>query len=70
MEHRVKQMRLNHVYRIYNNFCPECMRENFSQVSEMHNYSTRHSLHNSEVPLVKVYSIIVLFKTEINYLKH
>ena len=52
MEHRVKQMRLNHVYRIYNNCCPEYMRDNFIQVSEVHSYSTRHSLHNFKVPSV------------------
>ena len=37
VEHRVKQMALSHVYRISNNCCPEYMRENFSQVSEVHN---------------------------------
>ena len=52
VEHRVKQMRLNHVYRIYNNCCPEYMRDNFIQVSEVHSYSTRHSLHNFKVPSV------------------
>ena len=52
MEHRVKQMGLNHVYRIYNNCCPEYMRDNFIQVSKVHSYSTRHSLHNFQVPSV------------------
>ena len=52
VEHRVKQMRLNHVYRIYNNCCPEYMRDNFIQVYEVHSYSTRHSLHNFKVPSV------------------
>ena len=52
MEHRVKQMRLNHMYRIYNDCCPEYMRDNFIQVSEVHSYSTRHSLYNFNVPSV------------------
>ena len=52
VEHRVKQMRLNHVYRIYNNCYPEYMRDNFIQVSEVHGYSTRRSLHNFKVPSV------------------
>ena len=52
VEHRVKQIRLNHAYRIYNNCCPDNMRENFSQASEVHNYGTRHSLENYKVSLV------------------
>ena len=28
------------------------MRDNFIQVSEVHRYSTRHSLHNFKVPSV------------------
>ena len=34
------------------NCCPEYMRDNFIQVSEVHSYSTRHSLHNFKVPSV------------------
>ena len=49
VEHRVKQMRLNHMYRIYNKCCPEYIRDNFIQVSGVHSYSTRHSLHNLKV---------------------
>ena len=52
VDYRVEQMRRNHVYRIYNNCCPEYMRDNFIQVSEVHSYSTRHSLHNFNVPSV------------------
>ena len=52
VENRVKQMRLNHVYRIYNDCCPEYTRDNFIQVSEVHGYSTRQSLHNFKIPSV------------------
>ena len=52
VEHRGKQMSLNHLYRIYNDCCPEYMRDNFIQVFEVHSYSTRHSLHNLRVPSV------------------
>ena len=76
VEHRVKQMRLNHVYRIYNNCCPEYMRDNFIQVSEVHSYSTRHSLHNFKVPSVNniskstfYYNAVQDYKTGISYLK-
>ena len=52
MEHRVKQMRLNHAYRIYNNCCLQYMRDNFIQVCEVHSYSTKHSLNKFKVPSV------------------
>ena len=60
VEHQVKQMRLNHVYRIYNNCCPKYMRETFSQVP---NYSTRYSLHNYKVPLVNNMSKYILLRS-------
>ena len=45
-------MRLDHVYRIYNDCCPEYMRDNFIQVSELNSYSTKYSLHNFKVSSV------------------
>ncbi len=41
---RVKQLRLNHAYKIYNNSSPQYLVENFTQVSEIHAYGTRFSV--------------------------
>ena len=48
---RVKQLRLNHVFNIYNNKCPEYMHNNFVKISS--NYNTRSSQMNFFVPSVK-----------------
>ena len=52
VEHRVKQLRLNHVFKIYNNKCPSYMNENFTKVNEHHTYNTRSSQHNFVVPKI------------------
>ena len=53
VEHRVKQLRLNHVHKIYYNKCPSYMKEDFLKVNEHHTYNTRSSQHNFVVPKIK-----------------
>ena len=51
---RVKQIELNHVYKIYMKTCPEYMSEDFDRISdtELRN-CTRANLNNFSIPRVK-----------------
>lgn len=52
VENRVKQLRLNHVYKIFNGCCPSYLSEHFTRVSSLHNYNTRGSSENFIIPNV------------------
>lgn len=53
IENRVKQLRLGHAHRIYNNTCPEYLKDNFKKVIDHHEYNTRSRQFNFVVPKVK-----------------
>lgn len=46
VENRVKQLRLNHVHKIFYNKSPYYMQGNFTKIKDCHNYSTRSSDYN------------------------
>ena len=47
---RVTQLKLNHVYKITRNITPNYLSDNVIRVSDVHNYSTRHSEYNFIIP--------------------
>jgi len=53
VEDRVKQLKLNHVFKIYHNMSPDYLRENFKKTSEVHRYNTRGSHFNFIIPKVR-----------------
>ena len=54
VEHRVTQIKLNLVYRIVNMFSSRILIQNdFNQVSQVHRYSTCHSVSSLYIPSVK-----------------
>lgn len=53
IENRVKQLRLNHAHKIFNNNCPSYLNNNFVKINEHHNYSTRSSPFNFVTPKIK-----------------
>ena len=51
---RVRQLKLNHVFRIMNNQCPEYLKENFTRIKDTQlGLCTRASLNNLFLPRVK-----------------
>ncbi len=50
---RVKQLRLNHVFKVRNGLSPCYLHEGFVKVSFMHKFKTRSSVNNFYVPQVK-----------------
>ena len=50
---RVFQLKLNQVFKIYNDMSPEYLKCNFKRVSSTYSYSTRGSLHNFIMPRVQ-----------------
>lgn len=52
VESRVKQMRLNHVYKVFNRNCPMYLNDNLVRLSDLHCYNTRGSQNNFYVPNV------------------
>ena len=50
VELRAKQLRLHHMYNIYNNKSPVYMNAYFCRMSEVHNYGTRGSHFNYQLP--------------------
>ena len=52
VENRIKQMRLHHVYKIFNHTGPSCFSIHFVQLSDWHKHSTRGSMNNFYVPTV------------------
>jgi len=51
ISNRVKQLRLNHVYNIFNNKCPDYMHKNFTK--KLSSHSTRSSSMNYNIPSIK-----------------
>ena len=52
VEDRVKQLKLNHVHKIFNNSAPAYMTHNFDRLSGNHNYSLRNHSLNFFVPSI------------------
>ena len=50
---RIVQLKLNHVFKIFNDTCPHYLKFDFTRVSSLHKYNTRGSPFNFVVPLVK-----------------
>ena len=50
VETRVKQLRLNHVHKIFYNLCPTYLKENFVRLNAVHLHDTRSSRYNFLVP--------------------
>ena len=51
---RVKQLKLNHVFKIFNNHCPEYLKENFNKIKDTQlSICTRASTNNLFLPRVK-----------------
>ena len=53
VETRVKQLRLNHVHKIFNNLCPLYLQENFVASKHVHHHNTISSGYNFLVPNCK-----------------
>ena len=52
LEDRVHQVRLNHVFRIFNDQARDYMHQNFIRVTDQHHHCTRNSSVNYVVPQV------------------
>ena len=50
VETKVKQLRLNHVHKIFYNFCPPYLQENFVLLKHFNHHNTRSSGYNFLVP--------------------
>ena len=50
MDLRARQMRLNHVYNIFHDQCPNYLKSNFTRVNTHHQYHTRSSDMNFVTP--------------------
>ena len=50
IQKRAKQLRLNHVFNIFNEIGPEYLRSNFTRVLNSHNHNTRNSVQNFVIP--------------------
>ena len=53
VEDRIKQLKLNHVFKIYHDEAPEYLISHFRKFSNIHRYSTRGSSTNFILPKVK-----------------
>ena len=54
VSYRVKQLKLNHVFKIYNDQCPLYLKENFLKISDTQlSTHTRTSINNLFLPRVK-----------------
>ena len=61
VENRVKQFRLNHVFKIFNGTCPSYLSEHFRKVSDFHMYNIRGSSENFVVPHVPGHASTTFF---------
>ena len=52
VDFRVKQLRLGHAHKIFNDRCPSYLSENFVKTSDIHRHNTRGSSENFVVPSV------------------
>ena len=53
VEDRVRQLKLNHVFKIYNEVAPEYLNPHFTKLINTHRYNTRGSATNFLVPKIK-----------------
>ena len=67
IQDRVAQLKLNHVFKFFNNTSPEYFKSNFTRVSSFHNYSTRGSPFNFIVPHSKTHSSFTFCNTAIHH---
>ena len=61
LEDRAKQLRLNHMFNVYNNVCPLYMKKFFTRLSDMYTYNTRGNRHNYHVPIVNTVTKTTFF---------
>lgn len=61
VENRVKQLRLNHVHKIFNKKCPSYMYDNFDLKSDVHCYNSRGSEGNFHIPHVNSFTISTFY---------
>ena len=50
---RLKQLRLNHAFKIFHNKCPSYLKNNFVKINEHHQYNTRSRQYNYVTPKIK-----------------
>ena len=50
VETPVKQLRLNHVHKLFYDLCPTYLKEHFVPLKDVHQYCTRSSHYNFLVP--------------------
>ena len=65
VEDRVKQLKLNHVFKIYNEVAPEYLNSHFTKLINTHGYNTRGSATNFLVPKIKGQQCNTFFYTGI-----
>ena len=53
IESRVNQLKLNHVFKIFNNICPSYLSKHFTRVSDVHQFFTRNSMYNFVIPKIQ-----------------
>ena len=53
MSTRAEQLRLNHVFNIFNDLSPPYMNDNFNRVNSLHSHNTRGSAYNFHIPKIK-----------------
>ena len=63
VETRVKQLRLNHVHKIFYNLCPQYLTENVVPLNDVHQYNTRSSRYNFLVPHCRGVDISTFYYT-------
>ena len=61
VDFRVKQLRLSHVYKIFNGTGPSYLSEHFNKVSYVHHHFTRGSTENCEVPSVSGVAVTTFY---------
>ena len=64
---RAEQLRLNHVFNIFNGTSPEYMKEHFLRISNVHSHNTRGSVFNFQVPRTKSHNAKSFYS---NAIKH
>lgn len=67
VDDRVQQLKLNLVFKIFHDICPEYLKFNFTRFSAIHQHCTRGSPFNFLVPKVKGLADRTFFFTAINH---
>ena len=63
---RVKQLRLGHAHKIFNDRCPSYLSENFVKTSDILRHNTRGSRENFVVPSVSGVAATTFYYSAIN----